>query len=72
MIPLPQLSNSAQCAETRTAFSLTAVGHRLYLFGGHTLTDGFTDDLWEAEVHFESAAAPAAEQPQSPPLTPTP
>ncbi len=55
-----------QIPAPRTAFSLTAVGHRLYLFGGHTLTDGFTNDLWEAEAHFESAVAPAVEQLQSP------
>lgn len=36
----------------RTAFSLTALGNKLFLFGGHTLAHGFINDLWEAEVHF--------------------
>jgi len=45
----------------RTAFSLTAIGDKLYLFGGHTLAHGFTNDLWEATVRFAPATQPGSE-----------
>jgi hypothetical protein len=59
---LRELPAQGQCREElipapRTAFSFTTVSaDTAFLFGGHTIDDGFTNDLWKA-VFTRSGAA---------------